>query len=267
MTFIQVRVYHVTTHENADKIVKEGFKPIPGGTNLYGRGNYFWTDKGDADACIKRWFYGKGTYVYADINIHISKIVVYDELLAQKAPLSGSIAPNHFSKKLLYEHDVNYLLIPSHYMAGNKDRDGTTELGEGKPKYPALLQLVDVEEHFNELESLLDFQNELPVSSCNIIDKNIINLRSYANLIKEALSSDDGIEDNETGYSCSYCNSGVVKTLPAYCPSCKKYLTVIKPEKQTEGYYICSYCGDSNFKKVPGFCPSCGEYLKGFLPN
>jgi len=69
------------------------------------------------------------------------------------------------------------------------------------------------------------------------------------------------------GYVCSYCNNGKVNSLPAYCPACGKYLSVLKPEQQLSGYYNCHWCGDKSFKKVPGYCPGCNRYLKGFLPE
>lgn len=68
-------------------------------------------------------------------------------------------------------------------------------------------------------------------------------------------------------YRCSYCNEGVVESLPAYCPVCGRPLTVIKPDETQYGRFMCIWCHDTSYKRVPGYCPNCGRYLKGFLPD
>lgn len=68
-------------------------------------------------------------------------------------------------------------------------------------------------------------------------------------------------------YICSYCSKGVVESLPAYCPSCNRPLTVLKPIIPVTEYQHCTWCKFNGTFTVPGNCPNCSKYLKGFIVN
>lgn len=139
--------FHVTSKGNGEKIINNDFKLIPGTTNLFGRGHYFWEKQSDADLWANdRSRYPNGVEIIeANWECYDSQVRVYDH------NKRGGNSTNQLAKDLLAA-GVSMLIIPNGHME---------ELSMQRATGRAFLLLRDVSAEFSWFDHILDVKNHI----------------------------------------------------------------------------------------------------------
>jgi hypothetical protein len=135
--------YHATPTGIGKKVINEGFKLMPGSTNLFGRGIYFWEMEKDAKSLAEKWFPEGADIIRAEWTEPEHAIRVYDP--AKRSNLTA----NELSRNLL-NIGVRTLIIPNHLMEA---ATMPTAIGY------AYVQLRDPGQEFNFFQHIRDWKN------------------------------------------------------------------------------------------------------------
>jgi hypothetical protein len=139
--------FHVTAKGNGQKIIDNDFKLIPGTTNLFGRGHYFWAKQSDADLWASdRSRYPNGVDIIESTwECYDSQVRTYDH------NKRGGKSTNQLAKDLLAA-GVKMLIIPNGHME---------EMSMQRASDRAFLLLRDASDEFNWIDHIFDIKNHI----------------------------------------------------------------------------------------------------------
>ena len=176
MADYEINGYHATSEDASQSILNYGFKPMPGGANVWGRGNYFWLDPQDADACMHEWFPNDGVVLRSTMEFDEDEFITFDD---DALNLLQDSSKNQFSQ-LLIDAGINYVHLPNAYM-----RHSTPLHSTGGPHGDAIIQLTDT--RHTDFDPIDDYANELSQLECEYVDRHLVNLRQFRTLRQQGV--------------------------------------------------------------------------------